>query len=196
MIPPKTLYVVSGLPRSGTSLLMQMAAAAGREILQDGLRAPDDSNPYGYFECERVKTLMDDSSWLHAEAGKVVKIVLPLLPFLPPGLPCKVALVRRDLGEVITSQTAMLSRMGLEPTATTDQLRANYDLLSEQIVRSLANRTDVTIAVFEHAKLIAKESGEIIRFLHLLGKESEKQYLLHKCIDRSLYRSHGKPTTH
>lgn len=189
MTRAKPLYIVSGLPRSGTSLLMQMAAAAGKEILQDGQRVPDPSNPHGYFECERVKTLMIDSSWLHAEAGKVVKIVLPLLPFLPRGLACRIAIVKRDLDEVIASQTAMLQRQGLEATANPDRLRADYIRLAEQVMGNLAQRSELTIEEFDHAKLLARQEVEVTRFLRLLETNETNKSFLVKCIDSSLYRS-------
>ncbi len=189
MTTPNPLYIVSGLPRSGTSLFMQMAAAAGKEILQDGQRVPDLSNPRGYFECERVKTLILDSNWLHAEAGKVVKIVLPLLPFLPRGLPCRIAMVKRDLDEVIASQSAMLHRLGIEANVTPDRLREDYSRLIEQVAGDLANRSEVTLEEFDHAKLFQQPISEITRFLKLLEADEQKSNVLENCIDRELYRS-------
>jgi hypothetical protein len=95
------LVVVTGLPRSGTSMFMQMLAAGGMSILTDGLREPDEDNPRGYLEFEPVKNLLKDSAWLLGGRGKVVKIVAPLLAALPAGLPCRIILSERDLGEVL-----------------------------------------------------------------------------------------------
>ena len=67
--------IVSGLPRSGTSLAMQMLHAGGVPVLTDSLRAADTDNPRGYLEFERVKQIKTDKSWLDDAAGKAVKIV-------------------------------------------------------------------------------------------------------------------------
>ena len=93
------VVVVSGLPRSGTSMLMNMLAAGGLELLSDGARAADEDNPHGYFELERVMALADepDPSWLHAARGKGVKIISHLLKHLPRENDYRVILVERDL---------------------------------------------------------------------------------------------------
>jgi hypothetical protein len=98
-MPPiaESLVVVTGLPRSGTSMLMQMLAAGGMRVLSDGLREADEDNPRGYLEFEPVKNLAKDSKWLFEGRGKAVKIVAPLLAALPPGLACRVILSERDL---------------------------------------------------------------------------------------------------
>ncbi len=111
-MPPlaETLIVVTGLPRSGTSLLMQMLGAGGMDILSDGLREADEDNPRGYLEFEPVKNLFKDATWLFEKRGKVVKIVAPLLAALPHGLACRVILSERDLDEILDSQERMLVR--------------------------------------------------------------------------------------
>jgi predicted AlkP superfamily phosphohydrolase/phosphomutase/tetratricopeptide (TPR) repeat protein len=123
-MPPlaESLVVVTGLPRSGTSLLMQMLAAGGMDAVSDGLRTPDEDNPLGYFESARVKNLRNDSAWLYDARGKAVKIVAPLLDALPPGLPCRVILCERDLEEVLDSQARMLARRN-QPVPTPEERR-------------------------------------------------------------------------
>ena len=107
------VIVVSGLPRSGTSMLMQMLAAGGLELLTDARRAADEDNPRGYFELEQVRHLpRDRGHWLREARGKAVKVVSTLLRDLPGGYNYKVILVRRDLGEVLDSQARMLARRG------------------------------------------------------------------------------------
>ena len=110
-MPPleESLIVVTGLPRSGTSVLMQMLAAGGLDILSDGLRHADEDNPRGYLEFEPVKKLLKDSTWLFEARGRAIKIVAPLLAALPAGLPCRVILSERDLDEVLDSQQRMLA---------------------------------------------------------------------------------------
>lgn len=107
------IIIVTGLPRSGTSMVMQMLEAAGVPLLTDGTRAPDQFNERGYYEDERVKRLHLDSAWLGEARGKAVKIVAPLLPFVPRDLPCRVIVIQRDMGAVLVSQSRMI---GAEPS--------------------------------------------------------------------------------
>lgn len=111
-LPPLTeeVVVVSGLPRSGTSMIMQMLAAGGVPILTDGLRQPDEENPRGYLEYEPVKQLQSDARWLECARGKAVKVVAPLVPALPAGVSCRLILIERNLDEVLDSQAKMLAR--------------------------------------------------------------------------------------
>ena len=110
------VIVVSGLPRSGTSMAMQMLEAAGlRAIVTDNVRKPGEDNPKGYFEDERVKDLHKDDvdrTWLLDARGKAVKIISFLLKDLPPTNNYKVLFMRRDLAEVLKSQQKMLDRRG------------------------------------------------------------------------------------
>ncbi len=116
------ITVVSGLPRSGTSLMMQMLVAGGLPALTDAVRSPDESNPRGYFEFEPVKRLRTDASWLEQARGRAVKIIHLLLRELPTDgrFQYRVLFLRRPLEEVIASQSAMLARAGkasAEPVA-------------------------------------------------------------------------------
>jgi hypothetical protein len=119
MTRPPFITVVSGLPRSGTSLVMQMLAAGGMPVLADHVRTSDDDNPAGYFEFEPVKRTRSDSSWVSAAAGKAVKVIYLLLADLPAAFSYRVIFLRRDLDEVIRSQQSMLERRG-EPGAGLD----------------------------------------------------------------------------
>ena len=106
------ITVVSGLPRSGTSLMMQILEANGFEILTDKIRIPDENNPSGYYEYERVKSLMKDNSWLSEAEGKAVKVISQLLPYLSLDYEYNVIFMERNLDEVIASQFKMLERLG------------------------------------------------------------------------------------
>jgi hypothetical protein len=106
-----SITVVSGLPRSGTSLMMGMLAAGGLPLLTDELRRPDEDNPQGYYEFERVKRLeKGDVGWLAGAGGKAVKVISALLPYLPPGYSYRVIFMERPLGEILSSQRKMLAR--------------------------------------------------------------------------------------
>ena len=75
--------IVSGLPRSGTSMMMKMLEAGGIELLIDRVRVADADNPKGYYEFERVKQIETDQAWLPEAQGKAVKMISALLRHLP-----------------------------------------------------------------------------------------------------------------
>ena len=110
----KTFVIVSGLPRSGTSLMMQILAAGGLPAMTDAERVADVDNPRGYFEWEAIKQigkkpeLLDDP----AVAGRAIKCISMLLPHLPPQHAYKVIFMTRPIAEVATSQVAMTTRLG------------------------------------------------------------------------------------
>ena len=102
--------IVTGLPRSGTSLMMQLLNKSSLEILSDGIRQKDISNPEGYFELEAVKGIVRDNSFLKDAEGKVVKIVAPLPIYLDKSLNYRIVFMRRDIEEVLRSQEKMLNK--------------------------------------------------------------------------------------
>ena len=101
MADPDTIVVVSGLPRSGTSMMMQMLEAGGMNVLTDGLRTADEDNLKGFFEYEKVKALKTDQSWLPEARGKAVKIISELLKYLPDTHTYRIIFMRRALKEVL-----------------------------------------------------------------------------------------------
>ena len=106
------LTIVSGLPRSGTSLMMKMLEAGGMDALTDNIRTADIDNPRGYYEFEPVKQTKNDASWIDASIGKAVKMVYLLLLDLPVIYEYRVVFMRRNLDEVLASQKTMLERLG------------------------------------------------------------------------------------
>ena len=106
------LTIVSGLPRSGTSLMMKMLETGGMEVLVDNVRTADVDNPRGYYEFEPVKQTKSDASWIAPAIGKAVKMVYLLLLDLPPDHDYRVVFMRRNLDEVLASQKTMLDRLG------------------------------------------------------------------------------------
>lgn len=152
------VIVVSGLPRSGTSMMMKMLEAGGAAIMTDALRKADEDNPKGYYEFERVKDLEKDpdKSWVREARGKVLKVISFLLKDLPSGNFYRVIFMQRDLEEVLASQKKMLDRRG-EQNATADQrmmdvyrnhlvkvkmdlpARANFDMIEVKYKWALEN---------------------------------------------------------
>src|SRR5947207_6905135 len=126
-----SITIVSGLPRSGTSMMMKMLLAGGMEVLTDNVRAADDDNPQGYFEFEKIKKLESESAWLEDTGGKAVKIVSAFLKHLPPHYNYKIIFIRRKIDEVLASQKQMLIRRG-EPTD-----RVSDEKMSETFRRHL-----------------------------------------------------------
>ncbi|MCG6927702.1 MAG: sulfotransferase [Acidobacteria bacterium] len=122
------LVVVSGLPRSGTSMLMKMLEAGGVPIVTDGLRTADEDNPKGYYEVERVKDLAQetDRAWLAEARGKGIKVISFLLKSLPPDLNYRVIFVRRDIEEVLASQKKMLARRGEADDTPPERMREHF----------------------------------------------------------------------
>lgn len=106
------ITIVSGLPRSGTSLMMQMLVAGGMSGLSDGERQADTDNPRGYLEWERIKQLPNDPGCIAEAEGKVVKVISRLLLSLPPGHEYRIIFMQRPLTEVLKSQDEMLRRRG------------------------------------------------------------------------------------
>lgn len=183
------IIIVSGLPRSGTSLLMQMLAAGGVQPLTDGTRAPDVDNPNGYFEFERVKGLPGDTAWLDEARGKVVKVIHRLVIQLPEGRSYKVVFVERDLDEVIASQAKMLARLGkagggLAP----ERLKAIFAQEKERILASIEARADLELLRVPHAGLISDPSEQVARINTFLGGGLDVDRMA-AMVDRSLYRN-------
>jgi hypothetical protein len=115
------ITVVSGLPRSGTSMMMKMIEAGGLEVVQDGQRTADEDNPKGYYEFEPIKQIDSDQSWLPGAVGKVLKAISFLLIKLPPSENYKVIFMERAIPEVLASQRKMLLRRGENPDEIPDE---------------------------------------------------------------------------
>jgi hypothetical protein len=185
--------VVSGLPRSGTSMAMQMIVAGGIAPLTDGLRTADADNPRGYFEFERVKALRTDKAWLDEARGKVVKVIHMLVPELPDDRPYRVVFLDRDVREVVKSQTTMLARSGksgggLPP----DRLAAIYTQQLAQVHAWLAARPNFTVLAVRHAELIADppaQAARIAEFLAQTGTPTLALDAMTAAVDPSLHRN-------
>ncbi len=130
----KEVVIVSGLPRSGTSLMMKMLEMGGIEPLVDDIRKPDEDNPRGYYEFERVKKLPGDTEWLDEAVGRVVKILAELIKHLPDGYDYRIVFMMRDIDEVIASQKRMMVRREEDHEKVTDEEMAE---LLRRYLRSL-----------------------------------------------------------
>jgi hypothetical protein len=150
------ITVVSGLPRSGTSLMMQMLVAGGMPVLSDHIRTADADNPEGYFEFEAVKDLpKGDFEWLDDAQGKAVKIISALLEHLPDSRQYRVVFMRRRMGEILASQRKMLERRG-EPADTLpdDKMASLYARHVTQVEAMLAKRPYMAVLNVDYNALV------------------------------------------
>ncbi len=165
------VYVVSGLPRSGTSMMMQMLNAGGMEIFSDEKRQADDSNPKGYYEHELVTKLASNKKWIPQAKGKAVKIISHLLFYLPDKYNYKIIFMIRDIDEVIASQQKMLERMQKKgaknyPLNLEKRFRKNI----EDVLKWAKEKHNVDILYVDYSKVInepKKQALKIQQFLSL-----------------------------
>jgi hypothetical protein len=182
------IIVVSGLPRSGTSMAMSMLEAGGVPLLTDGVRRPDEHNPRGYHELEAVKQLDKggDTSWLGDAGGKAVKIVTFLLTWLPETYDYCVILMERDLEEVIASQNRMLGQSGSSEDRADAQTRSFYERHLQQTRTFLSRRR-----CFSTLSLNYRETVEQPR-----GAASQLQDFLDRALDVDAMAAIADPALH
>jgi hypothetical protein len=185
----RPIIVVSGLPRSGTSMIMKMLDAGGVPIMTDGARSADESNPLGYYEFEPVKSLASggDSSWLADARGKAIKIVSPLLTHVPDRWDYKVVFVRRDLDEVIASQNAMLAARREPRGAPDERMRAVYEEHLQQVGRFLARRPCFSTLTVQYADVLSNPEAQAARIAAFVGGQLDLPRMA-AVVDERLYR--------
>ena len=179
--------IVSGLPRSGTSMMMQMLEAGGLPVLTDGNRQSDEDNPKGYFEFEPVKRLAKEKEWLDDAVGKSVKIVAQLLRYLPAGYDYRVILMDRDLDEVLLSQSKMLERQDREKThRSVETLRRVFSQQLEHVNRMLSSRQIPTLRV-NHRQAVEKPAETAQQLQDFLDVNLDEAAMA-AIVDPKLYR--------
>ena len=151
------IAVVSGVPRSGTSLLMQMLAAGGLPVLPDGARPPDAHNPRGYFEFEPAKALAMNADWLPRAVGRAVKVVHTLVTALPEGFDYRLVLVRRELAQVVASQDALLAGHA-PPGPSAQRLAEIYARQLVELEHWLGGRPGFSVLELDYGRLLADPS--------------------------------------
>ncbi|HEX9110784.1 MAG TPA: sulfotransferase domain-containing protein [Terriglobales bacterium] len=181
--------IVSGLPRSGTSLMMQMLAAGGLPVLSDGERKADTDNPKGYLEWERIKQLPKDPGIMAEAEGKVVKVISQLLLSLPAGHEYRVIFMQRPLPEVMKSQEEMLRRRGThDPNADTAPVEQAFQRHLIEVNKWLAGKPGVQVMrvhyhrVLREAKTVAEELAQFLGVPLDIGKMAQQ-------VDGTLYRN-------
>jgi hypothetical protein len=186
------ITIVSGLPRSGTSLMMHMLAAGGVPVLSDGERRADIDNPRGYLEWERIKQLPKDPALIREAEGKAVKVISQLLLSLPAGHEYRVIFMQRPLPEVMASQDEMLRRRGKFDPGDDNSIvaRAFQDHLSD-VYAWLNSKPYVRVSRVQYHSVLnePKEAAEAVtKFLEL---PLDIQAMTRQ-VDSTLYRQRRK----
>ena len=166
---PDEIAVVSGLPRSGTSMMMRMLEAGGLPPLTDGQREADEDNLGGYYEFELVKRVAQDPSWLEQAKGKAVKVISRLLVELPKEYRYRVVFMERDLDEVLASQQRMLERRGRADGGAADpELKRLFQKHLGEVARWLAEQPNFAVLHLSYNEVLAQpgpKSREVALFL-------------------------------
>ena len=183
------IIIVSGLPRSGTSMLMAMLEAGGVPLLTDGERVADDDNPKGYFEFERVKKLQEgDVSWLPEAQGKAVKIISYLLFKLPDTHQYQVIFIHRKLDEILSSQKKMLLNRGEDPNKVNDaELKTVLSNHLTQIEEWFGNQPNIRSLEVDYNRILEDSEADIQRIVEFLDFALDPEGVK-RVIDHKLYR--------
>jgi hypothetical protein len=185
------VYVVSGLPRSGTSMMMRMLEAGGLKVFTDGERTADIDNPEGYYEFERVKDLEKDPdrSWVRGARGQALKVISFLLRFLPDENGYRIVYMRRHLDEVIKSQDKMLDRLGnAAPGADVEAMKEAYrnDIVAARLYAR--KRPNMEWVEIQYADAIADPAGTARAVNAFLGGGLDEAKMA-AAVDEKLYRN-------
>jgi len=184
----KTVTIVSGLPRSGTSMMMNMLEAGGLPILTDNIRTADEDNPKGYYEFEQVRQIEQDPTWLEHAQGHVVKMISALLKHLPADYHYKVIFMRRKIEEVLASQRQMLIRRN-EPTDTVadDKMADLYRRHLQQVEAWLAKQPNIDVLYVTYHQVVANPREHAEQINAFLGSTLDVDAMA-ASVDQMLYR--------
>jgi len=181
------IIIVSGLPRSGTSLMMQMLENGGVPVVTDNIRTADTDNPRGYYEFEKVKKIKEDASWLPQTRGKAFKMVSQLLYDLPPGERYRIIFMERDLDEMLLSQEKMLKRLN-RSAAPQEQVKRAYQLHLERLHAWLRQQPHINVLCVSYNDLVERPREPAERIGTFLGGKVNVERMA-QTVDPSLYRN-------
>ena len=187
------ISIVSGLPRSGTSLAMKMIDEGGIPALTDNVRKADEDNPKGYYEFEPVKRTRKDASWLQQAPGKVVKMVHLLLLDLPLNREYRVVFMRRHLDEVVKSQNIMLDRHDKEGTdADKDKIKKTFETQINQVGKWITDHPNAFKVLYvDYNEVMRDPRPQVEAISEFLGGGMDVEAMA-AVVDPSLYRNRAK----
>src|SRR5262245_18484100 len=194
----RPVVLVSGLPRSGTSMLMQMLERGGMPIVTDKIRGPDEDNPKGYHELERVKELdkTTDKGWLKNHRGQVIKTISFLLQDLPADLNYQVLFMRRNLDEILRSQNKMLERNGAAgPGVSDEKMRQNYELHLRKVCYRLSHTPNFRVLYLDYSAVVEDPRREAGRMAEFLGRDLDVEAMA-SAVESGLYRNRHSTASH
>jgi len=189
----KPIVVVSGLPRSGTSMAMKMLEAGGMNTITDGLRTADEDNPKGYYELERIKDLHKekDKGYLKGSRGKAVKIISFLLRSLPDTNNYKVIFMNRRLEEVLASQQKMLARRGETNDIADDRMMELFEKDLREVKYLLKRRPQFETLEIDYTEAVANPRQQAEKIREFLGLPLDVDKMA-KVADKTLYRNRAE----
>lgn len=184
------IIVVSGLPRSGTSMAMKMLDAGGIPLVTDEVRLPDEDNPRGYFELESVKGLgeQDDKSWLAEARGRAIKIISHLLRELPDHHAYRVMFMNRRIQEVIRSQNRMLTRRGEELSGDDQNVTSLFEQHLRLIQLWLRKQQNFSVLDLHYSEVVNDPLGGAAQIAGFLKTDLDQQRMA-SVVDPGLYRN-------
>ncbi len=182
------IIIVSGLPRSGTSMVMKMLEAGGISPLTDHIRTADDDNPKGYYEFERAKKLKEgDVAWLPEAQGKVVKLIGALLVELPTNYEYRVLFMRRNIEEVLASQTKMLERRDEEKKVDDETMAVLFQKHIKQVEDWMDKQSNLRYVDVNYNAMLEDPLPQVEQINRFLGGELDAAAMA-AVVDPELYR--------
>lgn len=182
------IVVVSGLPRSGTSMMMRMLEAGGLKVLTDNMRSADEDNLKGYYEDERVKVLHQDNSWVSEAEGRVVKVISYLLKHLPEGHDYKIIFMQRKIPEVLASQKKMMQRRGEPDDDVPDEVMTGiFQKHLDETYEWLESQSNVQSLLISYNESLEDPETCAERVNEFLGGDMDIEVMM-QVVDPSLYR--------
>jgi hypothetical protein len=183
-----TITVVSGLPRSGTSMTMKILEAGGIPPLTDDIRAADRDNPKGYYEYERAKKLRNgDTAWLPEAEGKAVKIIAALLVHMPMDYEYRVLFMRRDMQEILASQAKMLDNRGQENQVDDETMSALFHKHLNQVEEWMKSQSNLKYIDINYNAMMVDPMPQVKKINHFLGGHLDETAMV-AIVDPKLYR--------
>jgi hypothetical protein len=189
----RPIIIVSGLPRSGTSMMMKMLAEGGLPIISDGRRRADDDNPNGYFELEVVRQLKEgNSAWLQEMDGKGIKVISALLEHLPQEFQYKIIFMERDSKETLASQKKMLDHRGQTSRLSDQEMEQQFQTHLAAMKPWLVRQPNMEVLYVSYNALMAEPEPHCEKIANFLDVPLDRSRML-AVPDRQLYRNvrHG-----
>lgn len=182
------ITIVSGLPRSGTSMMQKMLEAGGIEPLTDSLRKADDNNPNGYYEFERVKALRHgDNAWLGSAQGKSVKVISELLQYLPGDYSYRILFMERNVNEVLASQHKMLATLGNSDSSSDEQLAQLFIQHIHRTKTWIETQPNMK-TLYVHYNQVMKNPQDIVEQINRFLGGKLQTGAMYDVVDPALYR--------